>query len=121
MARKNTALVKYKDRLKAMAKRVETAEKVTGGGFPKIEIQSANFLIDERPVEGNELEVVILTAIHANTVYEDEWDPGEVSLAVCYAFGDPKADDPEAEMAPHPEAEEPQHDNCAECPMNQFG
>lgn len=122
MARENeTAVVKYQDRLKALAKRVETAEKVTGGGLPKIEIRSGNFIIDDMPVEGNELEVVVLTAIHANTFYADEWDPNVISLPVCYAFGDPKSDDPEASMAPHPEAEEPQHENCAECPLNQFG
>lgn len=117
----STAMVRYQDRLKALAKKVETAEKVTGGGFPKIEIRAGNFIIDDAPVEGNELEVVVLTAIHANTYYEEEWDPNVISLPVCYAFGDPQADDPEAEMAPHPEAEDPQHENCAECPMNQFG
>lgn len=125
MARKTekteTGMVKYQDRLKALAKRIETAEKVTGGGIPKIEIRSGNFIVDDAPVEGNELEVVVLTAIHANTYYAEEWDPNVISLPVCYAFGDPKSDDPEAEMAPHPEAEEPQHDNCAECPLNQFG
>src|SRR5690606_11080504 len=80
-----TAVVKYLDRLKALAQRIEKAEKVTGGGLPKIEIRSGNFIIDDMPVEGNELEVLVLTAIHANTYYADDWDPHVISLPVCYA------------------------------------
>ena len=125
MARRNknentTALVQYREQLAAMARRAEQAEKVKGG-LPTIEIKAANLLVDERPVEGNELEVVVVASVFANTYYTDRFQPGVVSLPVCYAFGDPDSDDPEGTMRPHEEAEDPQSDTCATCPMNQFG
>lgn len=117
---KTTALVPYREQLAAMARRAEQVEKVKGG-LPTIEIKAANLLIDEQPVEGNELEVVVVASVFANTLYADKFQPGVVSLPVCYAFGDPDSDDPEGTMRPHEEAEDPQSDACADCPMNQFG
>src|SRR5690606_25613194 len=69
----------------------------------------------------NELEVVVVASVFANTLYADKFQPGVVSLPICYAFGDPDSDDPEGTMRPHEEAEDPQSDACADCPMNQFG
>lgn len=115
-----TAMVKWQEELAKVAAKQAGAEKPVDG-IKSIRIQGSTLMVDDEPVEGNELEVVVLTGVHVNTYYDRPYSPDDKSPPTCYAYGDPEADDPEAGMAPHEAAAEPQHDNCAECPFNQWG
>lgn len=110
----STAVANYEERLAAMA--AESAQNeadVGGGNF--ISVKSGQLTYQGNTIKGNELDVVVLTSIHENCFYPGRFDPDNPQPPVCYAFGtDPK------EMAPHPEAAEPQHDQCDGCPMNEF-
>ena len=80
--------------------------------------------IDETPVPGNELDVVVMVAVHENQLFEGPFNPNVPQVPKCYAFGDTEADDPEGSMAPHEQAKEAQGDDnglCANCWANQMG
>jgi hypothetical protein len=85
------------------------------GGFKSINTRGGILKIDDEEVEGNELRVIILSSVHENQLYENAFDPNEKATPICYAFG--LTDD---DMVPHKEAPAPQHQNCEECPMNQW-
>jgi hypothetical protein len=77
--------------------------------------------VDGDPVKGNMLRLVVVGAVHENVYYPGRFDPDTPQAPTCYAFADSAADDPEASMKPHPEAEDPQADACAECENNIMG
>jgi hypothetical protein len=78
--------------------------------------------VDGTPIPGNSIDVIVLLSVHENKFYEGEFDPDNFAIPDCYAFGDVNnEEDPSEGMAPHPEAPNKQHDNCEECPMNQWG
>jgi len=80
--------------------------------------------VDERPVPGNELDVVVLVAVHENQKFDGPYNPDSHQIPSCYSFGDPDAEDPEGSMAPHEEASDKQGDDnglCAGCWANAMG
>lgn len=110
-------------------KMVEAAEKSAKSeravsGLQGISIRGATMTVDEQPVPGNELQVVVLVAMHENQWYEGVYNPNVPSIPSCYAFGEIDAEDPEGAMKPHEAAENPQGDDnglCANCWANAMG
>lgn len=86
----------------------------TGGGF--ISTRGGVLSMDGAPVPGNQLAVVVAAFKHANMYYEDEFDPDNPAVPVCYAFGDDVKT-----MEPHDEASDKQSAGCKGCPQNEFG
>jgi hypothetical protein len=115
-----TALVAWKEKLAGYAKKDVKTEKLNTGA-PTISTRGGILSIDGRPVPGGELNVVVIAAVHVNTYYPGRFDPDNKQAPVCYAYGDPEAEDPEATMAPHEEAEDPQSTGCADCEFNVMG
>ncbi len=132
MATKKTAAVKtsssravslWEEKLAAAAVKSASAEKATSG-LKGISTRGGILSVDDQPVPGNELDVLVLVAVHENQYHTQAFDPNTPQIPDCYAFGDPNADDPEGGMAPHPEAESPQGDDnglCANCWANEMG
>ena len=64
---------------------------------------------------GNTLEVVVVDYTLVHSYYNSAYDPDRIVPPVCYAnnriFN---------ELAPVPDAPEPQSDSCGICPMNRF-
>lgn len=113
--RPTTAVANYEERLAAKAAAaVQSEANVGGGSF--ISVKGGHLTYQGNTIKGNELDVVVLAAIHENCYYGDRYDPDNPQPPLCYAFG---TDD--SEMAPHPESSEPQHDTCKGCPNNEFG
>lgn len=114
-----TALVNWEDE---MAKQATIAVGVVaniGGNVPRFSIKAGTLSIDDLPVEGNHMAVVILDSVLENTFYEGDYDPNNVTPPTCFAIG---RDD--AGMAPHRvvfEHDQAQHPTCRGCPMNAFG
>lgn len=67
-------------------------------------------------VANNALECIIIASTHANKYYEGEYDPNNLRNPECYAYSEDGKG-----MVPHPSVVNPIHDNCDECPYNQWG
>ena len=118
MAKKKNAIVSYEDRMAEEAKVAAAMEAgVATGSF--FSLKSGQLSFNDSPIEGNEMAVVILSSRLENIHYEGEYDPDDIQGPTCFAFG---KDD--SEMAPHEvvqEAGTAVHDNCEECPNNEWG
>jgi hypothetical protein len=93
-------------------------------GLRGISTKGGILTVDEQAVPGNELDVVVLVAVHENQYHDKPYDPNVAQIPACYAFSDPDSEDPEGEMAPHEESEDKQGDDnglCANCWANAMG
>lgn len=72
--------------------------------------------LPRRPDGTTAAEFIILNFIRENQYYDSDYDPENHSSPCCYAFGN---DD--KTMRPHEKAPKPQHDQCKDCPMNEYG
>lgn len=117
--KETTALVQWQDELAEAAKRSAQVEKSGGGGLPTISFRGGVISVDDEEVDGGELDLVILQAIHENRYFGSKFDPNNTSAPKCFAFADPEETDPDV-MEPHEEASDPQSDACATCPMNEW-
>jgi hypothetical protein len=120
---KSTAVVPWEAEMAARAQKAAAAAKVRGL-TKKISTRGGILSIDDTPVEDNELRVVILSAIPENQYYISAYNPNQPAVPVCYAFGTPDADDPEADMAPSDDVADKQGDEdgrCAHCWANKMG
>lgn len=115
---KGTALAKWDEEL---ARRAQVAaameESVASGQF--FSTRGGVLAFNDSPLPGNQMAVVILDSIMENTYYEGDFDPDNPSGPTCYAFGRE-----EKELAPHAqvvEAGTAQSEQCAGCPMNEWG
>jgi hypothetical protein len=80
-------------------------------------LKSGQMMIGGEAVPGNELDVVVLAVVSENTYYAERYDPDVKSIPTCYAIGEGKNED----LVPYDQSKMKQHDNCADCPMFQFG
>lgn len=120
---KSTAVVPWEAEMAARAQKAAAAAKVQGL-TKKISTRGGILSIDDTPVEDNELRVIILSAIPENQYYTSAYNPNQPTVPVCYAFGNPEADDPEDGMAPSDDVEDKQGDDdgqCASCWANKMG
>lgn len=102
-------------KVQAKAEAVEVYNKTIGtrGGI---------LTVDKTPIPGNTVDAVILLAVHENKFYAEGFDADEIKIPDCYAFGDVNNDEaPGDDMAPHEQAKDKQHENCDDCPLNQWG
>lgn len=107
----------------AAAIKSSKAEKISSG-LKGISTRGGILSVDDTPVPGNELDVVILVSVLENQYHTKAFDPNTPQIPDCYAFGYPELDSPEDSMAPHEEAEDKQGDDnglCANCWANEMG
>lgn len=115
-----TSVILWEAEMKAAAIKKASVEKSFEGG-KRINIQGGLLTIDDELVEGNSLDVVILSSVHINEYYNTAYTPGTPTVPVCYAFGDESLEDPEGEMAPQDNVDDLQHAKCSDCWANQMG
>lgn len=117
----STALTVWEEEMQKTAKVQAQAEKVdvynktigTRGGI---------LTVDGTPIPGNTVDAIILLAVHENKYYSGDFDPSDIKIPDCYAFGDVNnEEDPGADMVPHEQAKDKQADACDGCPMNEWG
>lgn len=117
------ALTVWEQRMAQAAEKSAKAERPVSG-LSGISTKSGVLTVDEKPVPGNELDVVVLVAVHENQKFDGPYNPNAHQIPSCYAFGDPDAEDPEGSMAPHEESTDKQGDDnglCANCWANAMG
>lgn len=119
------ALTLWEQKFAAAAERSANAEKDSvGGGLQGISLRNGVLSVDDQPVPGNELDVVVLCAVHENKWYAGDYDPDTPQIPACYAFRTEEEADEGKPMAPHAESTDPQGDadgQCEGCEHNQWG
>lgn len=109
----STQVIPWKERMAALAKRTEDAEKPTGNF---ITFRAGQMLFNDAPVPGNKLTGVCIDYIFENAYFPDKFNPAKPASPICYAFGRK-----DSELKPHAECEEPQNTECDGCIRNAWG
>jgi hypothetical protein len=118
---KSTAMVLWKDKLKAMAKdAVKAAAVGASGNF--LSLKSGVLSYQKAAMPGNKMNVIILDQVPENQIFEGKFEEGNPQSPVCYAFGrDAEGNDIERDdMVPHEAVENPINPTCKGCPNKQF-
>lgn len=108
-----TDLANYDEMLAQFAKRQSKAVKPA---ISSIGTRAGVLSYNGTAVPGNKLDVIIIASTHANKLYDGSYDPNNLKNPICYAYSETGED-----MRPHPAVPEPKHDNCRDCPYNQWG
>ena len=106
-------IVQWDEELAKLAKEATQGMKVATAKF--ISIRGGKLTFGGADVPGNELRCVVLAYTYENQYYVGRFDPNNPSSPICYAFGTDEKD-----MTPHEKASDPQNDNCATCPYNEY-
>jgi len=116
MVKKTTgkSLVKWDEQLANLAKDATKGMDLPTAKFVSIKSGQLSFAGAKMP--GNELRAVILGWVYENQYYDEDYNPEVPQTPGCYAFGTDHDT-----MAPHANAERPQAEACAGCPLNEFG
>lgn len=120
---KSTALVPWEQEMADAASKHAGKEKAAGLS-KAISTRGGVLSIDDNPIEGNEIRVIVLAAVHENQYFKGAYDPKTPQAPACYSFSDPEAAEPEDSMKPHEKSADPQGDAnglCAGCWANEFG
>lgn len=112
MSESENALVDYEKLLKDMAEASTKVERPTGAS---IGTRAGVLTYNGNPCAGNKLDVIVVASVHSNLFYEGKFDPDNPTNPVCFAYSEDGNN-----MAPHPEASKPQHENCTDCPHNKW-
>jgi len=114
----SNSMTKWDQKLADLAKqRSQTVADIGGGQF--ISIKSGVMTWNGAEIPGNKLNAVILCDVKENDYYEEGFDPDNIAVPGCFAFGQSMA-----EMRPHEVATDPQGGpggGCQGCPQNEFG
>lgn len=87
-----------------------------GGKVIKVE-PSGNFVLPDGANLGDEIQIIVVDFVTRKTFYSQPFDRNNPSPPDCYAIGKViKTMAPDDESLPAK-----QHDNCVDCPLNQWG
>ena len=75
------------------------------------------FTLSDGRVDHGPLHVIVLDWVATNSYFDGEYDPANRVPPKCFAVGEANND----HLIPVDDSPDMQHDNCAECPHNQFG
>lgn len=111
----SSAIVSIQEQLKAQV--AAQASKIAPPSGINIRItQDKKFQLPDGSKVDGPLDLVIVDFVSRNTFYEGAYDPNNISPPACFAIHpEPK------QMVPSDNSPAKQSDDCASCPMNQFG
>ena len=112
-------LVSWEEKLAAEAKNVASVERpsVTGMSF-----RSGMMSINDVPVPGNKLNVVVLASAVLHTLYTKPYDPNVIVPPDCFALAlVPTDGSPRPDMIPHDDVPEKRAEACDVCPNFKWG
>ena len=109
------AVVNIMDALRAQAE--ANASRVEPGGGKSIRIgQDKSFTLPDGTKTREALQLVVVDFVSRNEYYEGAYNKDEITPPACFAIHpEPK------QLAPSANSPDKQCDDCASCPMNQFG
>lgn len=117
MAKKGTAVIKWEEKLAAMADAAAAAEQGGGGNF--LSLRGGMLAYQGNAIPGDKINVIVLDSLHERQYFDDDYDPDTPQSPACYAFA--KAGEDEDEMAPHEKAPHKQSETCACCEWAEWG
>lgn len=83
----------------------------------KIKVEaSGDFILPTGENLGDEISVVVVDFVTRHTFYSGPYNPSNLAPPDCYAIGRDLST-----LAPEEDSPAIQHDDCATCPLNQFG
>ena len=108
----STAVATVQEQIAAqLARQQETANAMRStGSF--IGFKNAQLKVDGISIPANQLDVRVLAAVSERAWYPNDFDADKVQVPDCYTLND---------TVPHPEAVNPQADNCGDCQYNKWG
>ena len=111
----SSAIVSIQEQLKAQV--AAQANKIAPPSGINIRItQDKKFQLPDGSKVDGPLDLVIVDFVSRNSFYEGAYDPNNISPPACFAIHpEPK------QMVPSDNSPVKQADDCASCPMNQFG
>lgn len=109
-------MVKWDEELARYAQQAEKTESHVGSAGNYISTKGGRFSYQGTEMPSDTIRVIVVDHVICNSFYQGRYDPDNPSSPVCYALGRE-----EDELQPHEQAEEPQHEDCDSCPMNQYG
>lgn len=95
------------------AKNVAESEKVS---VSSISMRGGVMTWMGKPVPGNKMTVIVVAASYENTWYTTRFDPNKLTSPACFAQSLTDED-----MAPHENSVLKQSEECATCPLHQWG
>lgn len=111
----STAIANIQDLLRKQAE--ENAGRVEPGGGKSIRIgQDKSFTLPDGTKTREPLQLVVVDFVSRNEYYEGAYNKDDIAPPNCFAIHpEPK------QLAPSANSPDKQCDDCASCPMNQFG
>lgn len=116
MAKTGTNVVSWDEQMAELAKKFKgTVASISTGKM--LSFKGGIMSAYDSPVDGNELDVIVLDYVLENVFYEGKFDADNPASPVCYAFGREAKD-----LKPHDEVEEKQStEGCGACEHNEWG
>ena len=106
-----------KELAESAREQVQSEDTAALGGGRFFSIRAGQLSIDDAPLPGNQMAVVILDSIMENVYYEEGFDPDVRTPPTCFAFGrDAETMGPPDEVDKHDEFTR-QSDLCKDCPQ----
>lgn len=111
----STAVANIQDMLRKQAE--ANASRVEPGSGKSIRIgQDKSFTLPDGTKTRGSLQLVVVDFVSRNEYYEDAYNKDDITPPNCFAIHpEPK------QLVPSDNSPDKQSDNCASCPMNQFG
>ena len=111
----STAVANIQDMLRKQAE--ANASRVEPGSGKSIRIgQDKSFTLPDGTKTRGSLQLVVVDFVSRNEYYEDAYNKDDITPPNCFAIHpEPK------QLVPSDNSPDKQCDNCASCPMNQFG
>jgi hypothetical protein len=106
-------IVNWKERMAEQAKAVAAVERPS---VAALSFRNGRMSYLGQPVPGDRLKCVVVSAIMEHRYFSKKFDPNQPDAPDCFAFSETGEG-----MVPHDLSFKKQHDNCLECPKNQWG
>lgn len=113
------SIATWDEELARHAQEIADNETVSGSGLKTFSTKSGVLSLDDAPMPGNQMAVIILASAYENVYYEGDYDANNPQPPVCFAQALKEVD-----LAPHDtvvERGQAQHEACEGCPMNEWG
>ena len=108
-----TALVNWRDKMVALTKATQEAEKPQGGF---ISFKGGRMTYNDEILPGDKIDAIIVDYRFDNEFYPEKYNPQKQMSPTCFAITRPGEI-----IMPSADSEDPQHPTCEGCPRNEWG
>lgn len=110
------ALALPADVMSELAQHAQNAAAQERPSVSTISLKAGQMSYAGQPVPGNKLDVIVVASVYENHWYEGDYNPNKIVSPDCFAISLT-----DAGMAPHENSLQPQCEQCADCPLAEWG